>query len=64
MVLNHFTVFTYFTLFSLLTISCFCFNPKRLNVSKVNSNSDWSPAGATWYGEPNGAGSDGKLHTV
>ncbi|XP_010544610.1 PREDICTED: putative expansin-B2 [Tarenaya hassleriana] len=30
-----------------------CFNPKKLNVS------DWSHAGATWYGSPDGAGTDG-----
>ncbi|KAK4847978.1 hypothetical protein QYF36_007796 [Acer negundo] len=39
---------------------CFCFNPKLFyNVSKAQSETDWSPAGATWYGPANGAGSDG-----
>ncbi|XP_010441005.1 PREDICTED: putative expansin-B2 [Camelina sativa] len=36
-----------------------CFRPKKLNVSAVTtSDSDWSIAAATFYGEPNGYGSD------
>nr|GMC60974.1 putative expansin-B2 [Ipomoea batatas] len=50
---------TYFLVFSTFSISCSCFNPKNLNVSKSQSDSDWSLAGATWYGNSNGAGSDG-----
>ncbi|KAK6918595.1 Expansin, cellulose-binding-like domain [Dillenia turbinata] len=46
-------------LFSLMK-SGSCFHPKLINVSKVQSySSDWSPAGATWYGAATGAGSDG-----
>ncbi|KAK3017171.1 hypothetical protein RJ639_006241 [Escallonia herrerae] len=35
-----------------------------LNVSTHQSGADWSPAGATWYGSPTGAGSDGNPVTV
>ncbi|KAK8654584.1 hypothetical protein V6N13_128543 [Hibiscus sabdariffa] len=43
--------------FSLLFTSCYCF---LINASLAESDqSGWSPAGATWYGTPTGAGSDG-----
>ncbi|XP_012083852.1 putative expansin-B2 [Jatropha curcas] len=53
---NPFSLSILLTLF--LLNSCYCFRPKFFNVSKSNSDSDWAPAGATWYGSPTGAGSD------
>ncbi|XP_019199730.1 PREDICTED: expansin-B15-like [Ipomoea nil] len=46
---------TYFLLFSTLAISCSCINHKNF----TQSDPDWSPAGATKYGEPNGVGITG-----
>ncbi|OMO78511.1 Major pollen allergen Lol pI [Corchorus capsularis] len=55
------TLLTLAATFSLLFHSCYCFYPKLLNASLAASveSSDWSPAGATWYGSATGAGSDG-----
>lgn len=36
---------------------CLCFSTKRLSLPTTAT--DWSSAGATWYGSPDGAGSDG-----
>ncbi|XP_047329655.1 expansin-B15-like [Impatiens glandulifera] len=44
-----------FTSFSSL---CLCFNPKNFT-SLSTSPLHWGSAGATWYGSPDGAGSDG-----
>ncbi|KAF8379227.1 hypothetical protein HHK36_028658 [Tetracentron sinense] len=51
--------FTFLALLALFSLFhyCSCFNPKLFNVSKTASK--WSPAGATWYGSPTGAGSNG-----
>ncbi|KAK7824373.1 putative expansin-b2 [Quercus suber] len=54
-----FSLFTLLVLFSLLLNPTSAFNPKLLNVSRLQSSTSWSPAGATWYGSPTGAGSDG-----
>ena len=48
-----------FVLTFVLLHSAHCFNPKRLNVSAVAGDSDWSLAAATFYGLPTGYGTDG-----
>ncbi|XP_057807327.1 putative expansin-B2 [Salvia miltiorrhiza] len=54
------SLFTHFAFFTLIANLCYGFHPRLLNVSKLqNSGSDWSPARASWYGNPSGAGSDG-----
>ncbi|XP_059460160.1 expansin-B18-like [Corylus avellana] len=52
-----FSVFQSVTSISLLFNLCFCLNPKNLDSSSITG--EWSSAGATWYGSPDGYGSDG-----
>ncbi|KAF3440039.1 hypothetical protein FNV43_RR18317 [Rhamnella rubrinervis] len=60
LVVSHsLAILTLVAFFCLAITPSYCFHPKLFNVSKYQSDTDWSPAGATWYGSPTGAGSDG-----
>ncbi|KAL5723920.1 atexpb2 [Ranunculus cassubicifolius] len=56
MALFSISLFLLLALFSFPEL-CFSINPNRFNLSLVARH--WGPAGATWYGSPHGAGSDG-----
>ena len=60
----HIIMNLFFGLTFILLNSAHCFYPKRLNISAATGDSDWSLAGATWYGSPTGYGSDGILSNM
>ncbi|XP_038971355.1 expansin-B18-like [Phoenix dactylifera] len=56
---SSFSSFIALLAFLSLLNSCNGFNPRNFTLSSSTATSSWSPAGATWYGSPNGAGSNG-----
>ncbi|CBI36445.3 hypothetical protein VitviT2T_013782 [Vitis vinifera] len=61
--LDHLSLFSSVLSFSFLLAflccfeTCHSFKPKYFNLSRAGTH--WASAGATWYGSPEGAGSDG-----
>lgn len=55
--MTHFFLVSSLLAFLCFSNLCFSFKPKHFNLSAVATH--WGPAGATWYGSPDGAGSDG-----
>jgi hypothetical protein len=52
-------------LYSLMLTPCYGLNRKLFNVSQIQSdNNEWQMAIATWYGPPDGAGSDGEYYYI
>ena len=66
--LDHLSLFSSVLSFSFLLAflccfeTCHSFKPKYFNLSRAGTH--WASAGATWYGSPEGAGSDGILHLI